>query len=134
MKSSKIEEKIEAFKELIKWQDPNVTKEDFLKGLHFTVKERNVKAIPYLIDAIESLLEDFKDLGESINLTKFLEGFTEIIMDKAKKGKTKKKVSEFIPKFFNACFRADLAVLEAIKKCAKSIKPKIAENMLTIIY
>lgn len=61
------------------WQDENLTKEVFLQGIHLTIKERDNKVIPLIIEALEGLLNDpnKKELIEKINLQKFLEGYTE---------------------------------------------------------
>lgn len=76
--------------------------------------------------------EEKNDLFEKINLQKFLEAFTEKTMVQAK-GSSKKKVMDFIPKFWTTCKEANLDILTALKTIFKSIKPKIVENSLIFL-
>lgn len=98
IKSSNINEKLKGLKKMMEWTDPDLTRENFLQGLHLTIKEKDNKALTLILEATENIFKEPNKTAymEKLNIAKLLESFAEKTLVQAK-GPVKKKALEFIP-------------------------------------
>lgn len=133
LKSSKLKEKLEAYDELMKWEDPTLTKQTFIKGLHLTIKERNPKAIAKLIKVMKVLFtaKDADSYLDKLDLKKFMLYYCENLMTNAKSGAVKKASLELIPILFKIL--PQNKIVEEIKTLLTVIKTKTQEKAIIFL-
>lgn len=59
-----------------------MTRENFFKGLHLSIKERNQKVVPFILDGIIDCMnsEKCERCLKQLNFNKFLSAFIEHLM------------------------------------------------------
>ena len=131
MKSDKINIRVQAYKDILLWEDDTITPSFFCKNLHLQIKEKNLQILEIILSVIENILQNSPEACSSLDKKKFIVAFAEFCLSNAKNELLTKALG--LVKSIFAIYPKDEFLNLVKEEMLKKSKPKLQENALVMI-
>jgi hypothetical protein len=131
MKSDKINIRVQAYKDILIWEDDTITPSFFCKNLHLQIKEKNLQILEIILSVIENILQNSPEACSSLDKKKFIVAFVEFCLSNAKNELLAKALG--LVKNIFAIYPKEEFLNLVKEEMLKKSKPKLQENALVII-